>query len=210
MTKQISVLLLVSLVLLKIPVQAASEGMSNMPTIQPKKVYRIKSAEEGEQLQEQRGYGDQEPMVRMMNLMMVGGSGYEGMDMEQMNAKGGHEGHAEHSGHSMGAMSAPMPAEGQTAQYDLLGEIVPKPPKVGANVFELRASIKNTQKPAKGLKFKAQVYMTSMDMGTEEPKVLEVSPGRYQTKAVFSMKGPWAVKILFPEGGEKVFTFEAK
>ena len=51
--------------------------------------------------------------------------------------------------------------------------------------------------------------MTSMDMGTEKPEVREVAPGKYRLKAVFSMKGPWAVKVVLPEGGEKVLTFEA-
>ena len=56
----------------------------------------------------------------------------------------------------------------------------------------------------KGLKLKTQVYMLSMDMGTETPEVKEIKPGIYQTKAPFSMSGPWAIKIVTPFG-EKVF-----
>ena len=63
---------------------SGEEGMPKMPIIQPKKTYVIPNQKTGDELLEQRGYGDQEPMVRMMNLMMVGGSEYEGMDMTEM------------------------------------------------------------------------------------------------------------------------------
>jgi hypothetical protein len=167
----------------------------------------VESAEQGETLLEERGFGDQEPIVRMMNLMMVGGSGYEGMDMSKMPetavALTGHD-------HMHAAPEVPSPAEGQTATYDVQTKINPEPPRMGANVLDIVVENKNTKKPVRGLKIKAKVYMTSMDMGIEEPKIREVSPGKYRTKVTFSMKGPWAVKLSLPEGGEKVLTFEAK
>ena len=67
-----------------------------------------------------------------------------------------------------------------------------------------------TMKPAKGIQINTKVYMTSMDMGTEEPKVKEIKSGEYQVKASFSMQGPWAVKLIFPENKEKVFDFNVK
>lgn len=60
------------------------EGMSSMPKILPKKIYSLPSKEEAQKLFEQRGYGKNEAEVRMMNLMMVGGSEMEGMDMSEM------------------------------------------------------------------------------------------------------------------------------
>jgi hypothetical protein len=187
---------------------STEEGMPSMPRIQSKKTYTVPTENAGKELLEQRGYGDQEPMVRMMNLMMVGGSGYEGMDMSEMSdhdmkAHGGPEEHAHHT-----PPPVPKPAEGQTATYDFDMKVFPSPPKVGTNSITIRIQCKNEAKPAHGLKIKAQIYMTSMDMGIEEPNVSEIEAGRYKLKAIFSMKGPWAVKLLLPEGGEKVFTFK--
>lgn len=59
----------------------AEESMPNMPRIEPQRVYSVGTEQEGEDLLEERGFGEQEPRVRMMNRMMVGGSGLENMDM---------------------------------------------------------------------------------------------------------------------------------
>lgn len=173
---------------------ASGESMPEMPRIKPTKTFTIKSSEQGNKLLEERGFGDQEPAVRMMNLMMVGGSGYEGMDMSKMPS----------------STQIPAPAEGQTATYDVEPHIIPNPPRVGANILEIAIQTKNTKKPATGLKLRAEVYMTSMNMGTETPAVNEVAPGKYRLKADFSMAGSWAVRIRLPEGGEKVLAFEAQ
>ncbi len=193
--------ILIAAALIATPARSMEEGMPKMRRIQAKRTFIVPNQEAGEELLKQRGYGDQEPMVRMMNLMMVGGSGYEGMDMAQMTAD------ATNSKIS-GPATVPTPAEGQTATFDFDAKITPNPPTVGANILVIVIQRKNTTDPAMGLKIAAQVYMTSMDMGTEEPSVQEISPGRYQLKAVFSMAGPWAVKILLPEEGTKVLNFE--
>ena len=70
------------LVAIPLSAHAGTEGMPGMPKIAPKKSYSVSSVDASEELQEQRGFGDKEPEVRMMNLMMVGGSGMEGMTME--------------------------------------------------------------------------------------------------------------------------------
>lgn len=173
---------------------AETEGMASMPIITPKKVFVV---QENQDLESQRGFGDQEPMVRMMNLMMVEGSGMEGMSMDM-------------------AMNDSEPAHKETAakaQDDSPYEFNIKNPmqaKVGANKVAIAITDKKTNKPAKGLKLKAQVYMTSMDMGTEEPAVKETAAGTYELKAPFSMKGPWAVKLIFPDGKEKILNFEVQ
>lgn len=182
---------------LSLSASAAEDAMPGMPRIAPKRTFKVETVEQGKTLLEERGYGDQEPMVRMMNLMMVGGSGYEGMDMSKMT-----------SGSSI--PNVPAPAEGQTATYDIQTHITPDAPKVGANVLDIQVQNKNTKKPVQGLKIEAQVFMTSMNMGTSEPVVAEVSPGKYRAKVTFSMAGTWAVKLILPEGGEKVLTFNAK
>jgi hypothetical protein len=168
---------------------SGTDMMPSMPMMKEKKLHVVKSNEEGEDLQDQRGFGDDAPKVRMMNLMMVEGSGYEGMDMSEMSAQDSKStGTTDHTSHAV-----------QTPSSSL--ELKSFQPKKGLNVIEF------TAKP--NLKFTAQVYMTSMDMGTETPRVKEVTPGKYQVKANFTMVGPWALKI---SGGgiSKEFNFEAK
>lgn len=193
--KKVRTLGLISAFALPMALWAAEEGMPSMPKIAPKKTYKIGSVQQGETLLEQRGYGDQEPAVRMMNLMMVGGSGYEGMDMEHAAAAG--------------TPKVPSPAEGQTATFDVQSKITPDPPRVGLNTLDIEIHAKNGGAPVRGMKITVQVYMTSMNMGTEESVAKEVSPGKYRAKVAFSMAGPWAVKLLLPEGGEKVLQFKA-
>ena len=175
---------------------AGTQGMSSMPTIQPKKVYTVKGDED---FDSQKGFGEEESMTRMMNLMMVEGSGYEGMDMDAMKVS---DNTARSSGHSMSGMSTQDPVK---SDFPYQVEVLNKQTKVGSNNIEF--SVKQNGKEVKGLKLKAQVYMTSMDMGTEEPKVKEMTAGKYQVKAPFTMKGPWAVKIIFPNNKETVLDF---
>ena len=194
--------LILSFALISASAWSSEEGMPKMPLIQPKKTYLIPNEQAGEDLLENRGYGEREAMVRMMNLMMVTGSGYEGMDMAM-------EGMSGRPSAKKPVPPVPSPAEGQSATYDFAAKLAQEPAKVGVNLVVVSIQRKSDQKPAKGLQIKAQVSMTSMDMGTEEPKVREIAPGSYQVKAVFSMKGPWAVKLLLPEGAEKVLNFNA-
>lgn len=193
-----------------------TQSMPGMPLIKPKKSYSVKTTDQGEELVEQRGFGDKEPEVRMMNLMMVEGSGYEGMDMSDpaaMKAMGessasAYGGHSGHGTMASAEKTSPTKETGKTDQYTFEPKINPDPPKVGANLLSIRLTHIKSGKAANGIKLKAQVYMTNMDMGTEEPKVKEVKPGEYQVKAIFSMQGPWAVKLIAPDG-EKVFNFQA-
>lgn len=187
---------------------AMDEGMPNMPKLSSKKVSTVPSTEAGETLVEQRGFGDEEPKVRMMNLMMVGGSGYEGMDMGEMqmadNSKTAPNPHADHA--AMTNMSNPKE---QKSTYEISLTPVKSPIQVGANLFEINVQATGGARPPKGLAASVEVYMTSMDMGTEHPKVREVSPGKFQTKAIFSMQGPWAIKVMLPGGAQKVFPVQA-
>ncbi len=190
---------------------ATEEGMTQMPKIKPKSSYTVQSKEKGEDLLDNRGFGEKEPMVRMMNLMMVEGSGYEGMDMNDASMKPG-AGHEVNHGHQM-KMAAndnqPAQAEKSKNQFEIEASLTSPPAKVGANLVTVSIRDTKTKEPKKGLKPKVQVSMTSMDMGTDEPRVREVSPGKYQFKATFSMKGPWAVKLLLPNGQEEMIPFSA-
>lgn len=175
---------------------AGTEGMPSMPLIKAKRIYTVTAQDD---LQAQQGFGDQEPIVKMMNLMMVEGSGLQGMDMSK--------------GQTVAATEAPQRRDSPTtapASGSYEAELKGSPStKVGVNSVEFTVIDSKTKKPARGLKLKSQVSMTSMDMGTETPAVKEKSPGLYEVKAGFAMKGPWAVKIVFPDSSDKVFYFEA-
>lgn len=173
-------------------VLAGKEGMPSMPLIQPKKSYTVESAAQGEALLDQRGYGDQEPMVRMMNLMMVGGSGLEGMEMDIASSSTP----SSHAGHS--AHAAPT----QTTDPKISAAIVSDSPKVGTNILEITTDPGDTQPPT------LEVFMTNMDMGTETPAAKKTGAGKYRAKISFSMKGPWAVRVKSPKGETKTFNFD--
>ena len=166
--------------------------MTSMPILKESKVFTVQSLEAGEDLLDQRGFGAQEPTVRMMNLMMVEGSGYEGMDMSGMKMASHDE-----------AKPTLQPADSTKSEANRLQKLVlkkfPAVAKVGPNIYEFALSGQDGM-DLKGLKLKAQVYMTSMDMGTDTPRVREIKPGLYETKVTFSMAGPWALKILSPAG----------
>ncbi len=63
------------------PGRTVEEGMPGMPLAREKQIFSVTSFPQGEKLRHESGYGDQETVVRMMNLMMVGGSAVEGMEM---------------------------------------------------------------------------------------------------------------------------------
>lgn len=178
---------------------AGHQGMPSMPTLEPKKVYIVKGDED---FDAQKGFGDEESMTRMMNLMMVEGSGFEGMDMNAMKVTDNKT--APKTSHTMIGMSQ---TDSVKTDFPYQVEIVSsQEAKVGSNTIEF--SVKDKAKEVKGLKLKAQVYMTSMDMGKEELKVKEMGAGKYQVQAQFIMKGPWAVKIISSDHKEKILNFD--
>lgn len=181
--------------LLFISLASLGHAHGSMPTIKPKKVFTVKSAQEGEALHEERGFGHKEAEIRMMNLMMVEGSGYEGM---KMSADMG-QAKVPHAAHGSGYAATPA------NRYE--ATITPNPPKKGANTLDFTL-VGADGKPLKGAKLKATVSMIGMDMGIDEPKVREITPGKYQVKVIFSMTGPWMVKILSNTKDEKLFEYK--
>jgi hypothetical protein len=185
------------LLLLGTSVFAAEEGMTSMPKISPKRTFQVT---DGQVLSEDAGFGKNEPQVKMMNLMMVEGSGMEGMDMGGMKMA---DAKASGSNQPMAGNSAAMEKSG----YLVSLKAVATTAKVGSNRIQFQVKDKKSGSALKGLKLKAEVYMTSMDMGTETPAVRETSPGNYEVKAPFSMEGPWALKLIFPSGESEVLPY---
>ncbi len=184
--------------------QAGTEGMPSMPKLEPKKITTVQGNEDFES---QKGFGDQAPMVQMMNLMMVEGSGMEGMSMDMpvkaAAVQAEPKDYQEHDKASSHGEKQPTDSLYEFQTKNLSGTT-----SVGVNSIEISITDVKSKKPVKGLKLKAQVFMTSMDMGTEEPEIKEMSPGKYQVKAPFAMKGPWAIKLILPDGKEKLLNFD--
>lgn len=164
--------------------QSASSGssvdaMQTMPRLKEKRTFVVTGDENWDEM---LGFGKDSGMAEMMTLMMVGGSGMEHMKMNSMKMGG------------MAAMAmgeAPPPdAQGMPVTVTLK----PNPPIVGDNTLDVLVT-DASGKPATGLKLSATVAMTSMDMGTETPKVTEGKAGHYAVTANFSMKGPWRVML---------------
>lgn len=180
---------------------AGTEGMPSMPLIKEKRIFTVTANDD---LRAEQGFGDQAPMVKMMNLMMVEGSGMQGMDMD-MNQKVA----ANEKSPKVDTKMAEAPqTAGSVGAYN--AELKSSPnANVGTNAVQFTVVDTKSNKPSKGLKLKSQVSMTSMNMGTETPAVKEKSSGLYEVKAGFAMKGPWAIKIEFPDKSEKIFNFQA-
>ncbi len=180
----------------------------------------------------QTGFGHNAPMVGMMNQMMVGGSGMEGMKMAPMNMKFGDSNYtkpdASDAGDSMAGMD--MSGKGKAADANKLSKpsamtgmkmdmpsaggtptasapvnitaTTTSTPKAGDN--PLTVSITDAEgKPVTGATITTTVAMTSMDMGTAHPAVTEKGAGQYASTVNFSMAGPWRVKVKVTAPGQK-------
>jgi hypothetical protein len=142
-----------------------------------KRTFTVPTVAAGQALLEERGFGEKEPEVRMMNLMMVEGSGMEGMDMSAMNSA-----------------APPEPEKKTHSSRTIIAISGLESPTVGSHTILFAV------KDSKGAgvphaKISAKVAMTSMDMGTETPRVTEKEPGLYSVRVNFSMPGPWAIDI---------------
>jgi hypothetical protein len=187
------------------PVIRNGEAMEAMPMIKPKRIYTVTGKEDFEAIM---GYGRQESMVAMMNLMMVEGSDMEGMEMEPMTMavnnddpldpkniekyKKGVKVEADQAMHAGHPMKMPM---AQEKALSVKAEVQPNPPIVGENRIIFSVSAPGSGQRIADAKLKAKVEMTSMDMGSEEPEVKRLPDGGYEVKVRFTMKGPWRVHV---------------
>jgi hypothetical protein len=134
----------------------------------------------------------------MMNLMMVEGSGMEGMNMsaQPSSGKGGDHG--------------PEIKATVNSNEKIVLDSRSQSLHVGNNVIIFKVESLSSKQMMKGLKLKSEVSMASMDMGTDEPMVQEISPGTYKLNAAVSMKGPWMIKLKFPDGHSHIIPIDAK
>lgn len=167
---------------------ASKETMHNMAQLQEKRTLVVNGEENWEEM---RGFGKEAGMTEMMTLMMVGGSGMEHMKMKSMKM-----GNMNGSDQAMGNTGEPA-SQGMPVKVTLKTN----PPVVGDNTLDILMTDANG-KPVTGLKLTATVAMTSMDMGTEKPKLAEGKDGHYAVTVNFSMKGLWRV-ILMSEAKSK-------
>lgn len=181
------------------------QSMRQMPRLQPKRVLTVTGREDWDAL---RGFGKDAPMVEMMTLMMVGGSGMEHMKMAPMErvATAGKR-HAD-----AGTEEPPSPrvpagvrAPSLPNSVSVVATVSPNPPVVGDST--LRLTLTNARgKPLAGAKLAASLAMTSMNMGTTRPALKEGPPGQYTTTLPFSMAGPWRVTLTVTPADGPPFT----
>lgn len=153
------------------------------------------------------GFGKLEPMVRMMILMMVGGSGMEGMKMDPMEMK---------------FDEANFTESGDQQMKDMPGMSGDKPLKIKAELGAGKVGDNNVTltittpdgKPVEKAKITTAVAMTNMDMGTTHPAAKELGKGKYSLKTNFSMAGPWRLTLTVSApnvpSATYTFDFEAK
>jgi len=209
---------------------------ATVPELKEKGTY---TATGDENWEKQTGFGHNAGMVAMMNQMMVGGSGMEGMKMPAMTMKFDEQNYAKPEADDADTTMPGMDMSGKAAEkksgpgsmagMDMSAPTPPgtplaaapvkitvttaSAPKAGDN--PLTISITDAQgKPVTGAAVTTSVAMTSMDMGTTHPAVTEKGSGQYAATVNFSMAGPWRITVKAAAPGRKpqtkAFDFSAK
>jgi len=209
---------------------------ATVPELKEKGTY---TATGDENWEKQTGFGHNAGMVAMMNQMMVGGSGMEGMKMPAMTMKFDEQNYAKPEADDADTTMPGMGMNGKAAEkksgpgsmagMDMSAPTPPgtplaaapvkitmttaSAPKAGDN--PLTISIIDAQgKPVTGAAVTTSVAMTSMDMGTTHPAVTEKGSGQYAATVNFSMAGPWRITVKAAAPGRKpqtkAFDFSAK
>jgi hypothetical protein len=150
---------------------AAGEGMPQMPLAREKSSRIVTSSDDFGAL---RGFGPGEQSARLRALMMVGGSGHEGMEMT--------------------APAAARASDGQVP-FEIQWTSSPSPPVAGLETLALTLVDPKTRKPITGLEVRLEISMAAMDMGTQAIPAPETEPGRYRAELKLPMAGTWAIRV---------------
>lgn len=169
-----------------------SHSVASLPQLKEESSYTWSEAMDADT---RTGFGKLAPMVRMMILMMVGGSGMEGMQMAPMEMKFDSSNFVENGAE---------PSESNAGAFKVDAS-APKP-SVGHNVITLTITTPDG-KPVDKVKVTASVGMTNMDMGTTHLAVASRGKGRYSVNAVFSMAGPWRLTVTVSASGRAPSTY---
>ncbi|MBI1332108.1 MAG: hypothetical protein GC165_04425 [Armatimonadetes bacterium] len=175
----------------------------SMPQLKEKSSYEWTGNEDWDT---RTGFGKLEPMVKMMILMMVSGSGMEGMKMLPMDMVFNAENFSEGGDSPM----KDMPMANSKAL-----KVEAKIEKAGIGDNNVSITINTPDgKAVTGAKITTAVAMTNMDMGTTHPAVKDLGKGKYAVKATFSMRGPWRLTLIVSATGMQpltyTFDFQAK
>lgn len=100
------------------------------------------------------------------------------------------------------------PMSQKPAPLSVTATVNPAAPRTGDNTLDLTITGFDG-KPMTGLKLTTSVAMTSMDMGTTHPTVVDTGGGHYTAKVNFSMNGPWRVVVRNQANKIAVLNFEA-
>lgn len=101
----------------------------------------------------------------------------------------------------------PSPAAAPVTISSITAVITPNEPKARAKNLVTITVTGSDGKPVTDAVVKADVAMTSMDMGTSHIAFKPLGDGRYQGPVQFSMAGPWRITVtVTPAGGGKPVT----
>jgi hypothetical protein len=188
----------------------SGESMSQIPMAQEKKVYTVTGKENFDEIE---GYGQNDSMAGMMNLMMIEGSGMQEMKMTPMKEDATDSlalgGTVEDPGNEMTINHSDHGAKTDAISALTHVTVTPNPPIVGDNKIEFLMTDKNG-KVINGMKLKTLISMVKMDMGASSPQVKDEGEGHYSVKANFSMAGQWIVKIIGSKNEEFIFNAGSK
>ncbi len=168
-------------------VKSPGESMTGLRVLQPVNLKVVLAHENWNKL---TGFGESTAAVRMMTLMMVAGSGMEGMASMNMATD------ATMTGHSTATASP-------TDECNVVVTPVEATPVVGTNDLKVQV-FDGAGAPFHALKLRATVEMATMNMGVTHPAVLETAPGTYSISPAFSMQGDWKVAIIGTMGTANV------
>lgn len=100
----------------------------------------------------------------------------------------------------------PMSVETASPAVNITATLAPDPPKARADQSFTVTLTGADGKPVIGAKVGAEVAMTSMDMGTTHPALVDKGSGKYVGTVSFVMAGPWRItlRITPPGGGAEI------
>jgi hypothetical protein len=99
----------------------------------------------------------------------------------------------------------PIKSTATTGGLDFALSLNPDPPRPGPSTLILQVQTAQGL-PISGAQVRWAVDMTNMNMGPQGGQMTDLGAGKYQTRAQFSMGGPWRITVTVSQAGQAVGT----
>lgn len=99
----------------------------------------------------------------------------------------------------------PIKSTGATGSLQFVLTLNPDPPRPGPNTLTLQVQTAQGQ-PLPGAQVRWSMDMTNMNMGPQGGQMTDLGAGKYQTRAQFSMGGPWRITVNVTQAGQALGT----